>query len=195
MFYELVKKTRSYRRFDNSYVVSYEDLEELIDTARFTPSSGNRQPMKYMLSCEKKYNDLIFECIGWAGYLDGWVGPSPEQRPSAYILLFTEKEFVPHLKYDPGIVAHTICLAATEMGIASCILGSIDNKKLLTMLNFDHEYEIVLIIALGKGNETIEVKEVGIGDSIKYYRDETGKHIVPKRKIKDIIYRFSEEEV
>jgi len=193
MFLDLIKKTRSCRRFDNTFTINYEILESFVDTARFSPSSGNRQPMKYMLSCEKAYNDLIFECIGWAGYLSNWMGPTAEQRPSGYIILFTEKGFVPHLKYDPGIFAHSICLAATEQDIASCIISSLDFNRLLKICGLTQEYEIVLLVALGKSAETITTKDISMDESIKYFHDENGNHIVPKRKLSDIIYKISEE--
>jgi len=193
MFLDLIKKTRSCRRYDSTFTIGYEVLESLVNIARYSPSSGNRQPLKYMLSCEQTYNDLIFECIGWAGYLEGWMGPSPTQKPSAYIILFTEKEFMPHLKYDPGIVAHSICLAAAEQDIASCILSSIDNSRLIKLCGLTHEYEIVLVIALGQSAETIILQDIAIGESIKYYRDESGNHIVPKRRLTDIVYRIAEE--
>jgi len=193
MFKELIKKTRSCRRYDSTFTIDYEVLEGLVDVARFSPSSGNRQPMKYMLSCEKSYNDLIFECIGWAGYLNNWMGPSVTQRPTGYIILFTEKEFVPHLKYDPGIFAQSICLAAAEQDIASCILTSLDFNRLLKICGLTQQYEIVLLIALGKSAETIITKDISMNESIKYYHDEKGNHIVPKRRLSDIVYKISEE--
>ena len=188
MIKDLVKKARSYRRYDNTYEVSEEILLDLVDTARLTPSAANRQPIKYMISNKRDYNDKIFPCLGWAGYLQDWQGPSPEEQPTAYIVLFTEMQFSPHLSIDPGIVAQTIQLAATEKGLGACMIASVDKNKLKKVLNLSLEYEIILVIALGKPSETIMIDEVADDGSIKYWRDENSVHHVPKRSLRDIMY-------
>ena len=49
MIKELVKKSRSCRGYDESRKISREELLELVDCARFAPSSVNRQPFQYLL--------------------------------------------------------------------------------------------------------------------------------------------------
>ena len=65
MLKELVRKNRSYRRFDESRSVSREALLEMIDAARFSASARNAQPLKYFLSYSKEMNDRIFPCLAW----------------------------------------------------------------------------------------------------------------------------------
>jgi len=43
---ELVYRTRSYRRFDESFHVDRHLLEQLVDLARMSASAANRQPLK-----------------------------------------------------------------------------------------------------------------------------------------------------
>ena len=188
MLKELVKKARSYRRYDSSYEISQEVLKDLIDTARLTPSAANRQPIKYLISNKKEYNDKIFPCLGWAGYLQDWSGPTPEERPSAYIILFTEMQFSPHLSIDPGIVAQTIMLSATEKDLGACMIASVDKNKLKKVVNLSLEYEILLVIAIGKPSETIIIDDVSDDGSIKYWRDDNSIHHVPKRKLQDVFF-------
>lgn len=189
MFKDLVKKARSYRRFDNSYQISDDILNDLIDTARITPSAANRQPIKYLVSNKKEYNDKIFPCLGWAGYLQDWIGPTKKEQPSAYIILFTDMQFAPHLNVDPGIIAQTIMLAATEIGLGACMIASVNKNKLKKIVNLAVEYEILLVIALGKPGEEVVLEEVGDDGSIKYWRDENDIHHVPKRKLEDILFK------
>lgn len=89
--------------------------------------------------------------------------------------------------YEAGISAQTIGLKATEMGLAICIMGGIDPKKVKEELFLPDEMEVKLIIAVGKSLEKAEIKEVESGESVKYYRDNDGVQIVPKRKLEDII--------
>ena len=52
MIKELVKKNRSIRRFKEHESIPIQILRELIDLARLSPSAANKQPLKYIISCE-----------------------------------------------------------------------------------------------------------------------------------------------
>ncbi len=190
MFKDLVKKARSVRRFINDYRIEDEVIYDILDTARLTPSAANRQPVKFFISNNQDLNNKIFPCVGWAGYLQDWVGPEPEERPSAYIILFTEMQFAPHLSIDPGIIAQTIMLAAAEKELGSCMIASVNKNKLKKIVHLPLEYEILLVMALGKPNETVVLEEVDETGSIKYWRDDKGIHHVPKRKLDDLIFKY-----
>ena len=187
MFKELVKNARSCRRFDSTYQIHDDELKDIIDTARITPSAANRQLIKYTVTNRSEINAKIFPCIGWAAYLPDWKGPTEEEQPSAYIVLYSEMQFIPHLNVDPGIVAQTIMLAAREKGLGACIIASIDKTKIKKIVNLSKENEIILVIAIGKPIEQIVLEDVGENGSIKYWRDENDVHHVPKRKLDDVI--------
>ena len=48
-------------------------------------------------------------------------------------------------------------------------------------------FRSVLLVALGKPDETIVLTEVGEDGSTDYYRDENDVHYVPKRRLQDIL--------
>ena len=52
-FKKLVRENRSYRGYDGTYQVSKEELVQLVDMARLTPSGMNRQPLRYHIAFEK----------------------------------------------------------------------------------------------------------------------------------------------
>jgi len=52
MIRDLILKNRSYRRFHQEVTIERETLRELVDLARCSASAANRQPLKYILSCE-----------------------------------------------------------------------------------------------------------------------------------------------
>ncbi|GAI92159.1 unnamed protein product, partial [marine sediment metagenome] len=66
MIRDLVMKNRSYRRFYQEVAIELATLRELVDLARLSASATNRQPLKYILSCEPQKNALIFPHLSWA---------------------------------------------------------------------------------------------------------------------------------
>ncbi len=187
MIRDLIQKNRSYRRFYQDFVIKLDTLRELVDLARFSASAANMQPLKYILNCEAQKNALIFQQLEWAGYLKDWPGPSEGERPSAYIIILADTQISRSTGCDHGIAAQNILLGATEKGLGGCMIASIRRTQLHEILNLPQHLEIVLVLAIGKPKETVEIETVGPDGSIKYWRDSEGKHHVPKRSLDDII--------
>jgi nitroreductase len=187
MFRDLVEKARSYRRFYASHTIADETLLDMIDIARITPSAANRQPIRYFYSNTALINEKIFPCLNWAGYLLDWEGPAEDERPSAYIMILTDSQFSSQVSFDQGIVAQTIQLSATERGLGACMIASFDKNKLKKAVDLPSDYEILLVIAIGKPNEKVVLLPVPMDGSIQYFRDDQSIHYVPKRKLEDVI--------
>ncbi len=184
---DLILQKRSCRRFYEKETISLDTLKDCIDLARLTASSGNLQPLKYIVSVRKEINDIIFPHLAWAGYLTDWDGPQSGERPPSYIIVLADKNIHFPIDCDHGISAQTITLAATEKGLSTCILSAIDRRNLRQALNIDNRYEILLVIAIGRCREKRILEEVKNDGSIEYWRDEQGQHHVPKRSLNEII--------
>jgi nitroreductase len=183
---DLVTATRSYRRFKLDEI-SLETLRELVDLARLSPSGGNMQPLRYIISNDAATNAKIFPCTEWAGYFKDWDGPAEGERPAAYIIILHDKEAANSAGCDHGIAAQSIVLGACEQGIGACMIGSIHRNDLADTLNIDERYKIMLVIALGVPAERVILDIVGADGDIKYFRDNNGVHHVPKHLLDDII--------
>jgi nitroreductase len=187
MFNELIKRNRSYRRFHQNERISIDTLKELVNLARLSPTEANFQELKYILSNDADKNSAVFSCLKWAGFLTEWDGPAEGERPAAYIIILKDTTIMQRTGLDHGIAAQSILLGATEKGLGGCMLQSIDKDTLREVFDIDHTFEILLVIALGKPCEEILIDEIDKGESTKYWRDEKGRHHVPKRKLDDII--------
>ncbi|MDD5459822.1 MAG: nitroreductase family protein [Phycisphaerae bacterium] len=186
MLKDLIAKNRSYRRFDNNYKIEKKTLEELISLARLSASGANLQPLKFILSCENEKNARIFEQLIWAGYLADWDGPAAKEQPAAYIIILGDTTITKTFGCDHGIAAQSILLGAVEMGLGGCMVGSIKRDKLRKKLNIPDQYEILLVIAIGKPVEKIVIDPAKDGN-IKYWRDANSIHHVPKRGLDELI--------
>ncbi len=187
MLKELVRKNRSVRRFEQDQPVSMEALRELVDLARLSPSGANLQSLKYVLSNEPEKNALIFDHLAWAGYLRDWPGPEDGERPSAYIIILGDSAISKSFGCDHGIVAQSMMLGAVEKGLGGCIIGSVKRAELTAALHLPPQFEILLVLALGKPKEEVVIEPLTQDGSLHYWRDEKHVHHVPKRALDDLI--------
>jgi nitroreductase len=161
MIEDLIRKTRSCRRFFGDHPISMETLRKLVDLARLSASGGNLQPLKYILSNEKHLNNAIFANLSWAAYLKDWDGPEVGERPSGYIIVLGDRQIIKTFGCDHGIASQSILLGATTVGLAGCIIGSVNRDNLRKQLQIPHRYSILLVIALGRPKEDIVIESVG----------------------------------
>lgn len=192
MLEELVRKSRSFRRFHQDHVVSREDLVSLVELARFCPSGANIQPLKFLPVVGGSADKKVFPHLKWAGYLEDWDGPVQGEHPSAYILILLDTKISTNPFVDHGIMAQTILLGAVERGLGGCMLLAFDRKAVAEGLGIPERYEPLLVVALGKPRETVLLEDVKDGE-IRYYRDERSVHHVPKRVMSDLILDLSGE--
>ena len=187
---ELIKKTRSYRRFDQNRRIADDDLRQLIELARLGGSARNQQPWQYMLVTDPDHCEMIFPHIGWAGYLSDWKGPDRGERPSAYILCLLNRDWLKgsekEAQFDLGIATQNLLLGAMEKGIGGCRVGAI-SPRLADSFEIPATHELSLVIALGYPAEEVMITNLSSVDDIKYWRDEHDVHFVPKRALEDII--------
>lgn len=183
---ELILKNRSYRRFYQQTEISDEELYEMVEAARLSPSSRNIQPLKYMVCNDRSLNAKIFETLAWAGYLTEWAGPVEGERPSAYIIQLHDKEISATYSCDHGITAQSMLLRAVDLGYGGCIIASVKREQLREILKLDARYDIIQVIALGKPKEVIVIDPL-TNNEYKYWRDEEQTHHVPKREMDELI--------
>lgn len=188
---ELLKKNRSFRRFEEAEKLATSVLESFIENVRYTPSPANMQPLKYVLVNNQSVNEQIFPHLGWAAYLKEWPGPPEGERPAAYIVLLGNRRLSRYIDWDYGIALQTILLSATEKGYGGCAIASCNREKIREILAFSDDYEIGCVIALGVPLEKVVVDPVKQGN-IKYWRDDRGVHHVPKRGTEELIYKVIE---
>ena len=186
---ELVEKNRTIRRFDESFSIGYNTLEQMVNLARLSASGANKQPLKYLIYNKPEDCDRIFPFTAWAAYLKEWPGPSSGERPSAYIVILGDSSIAESFGVDHGIAAQSIMLGAVNEGLGGCIIASIMRDGLRTELNIPLQYEILLILAIGKPVEKVVVEEIKNGD-VKYWRDEEKTHHVPKRSLEELILKL-----
>lgn len=199
MIKNLILKNRTYRRFKQDIKISINDLYDLIDLARLTPSPRNRQSLKFYLSNEEKQNEKIFATLSWAGALPEWRGPSESEKPAAYIIILGDNSILPKVKNSyhdvaSGFAAQSILLGAAEKGYGACTVAAVQRQKLKKELNLPEYFDILLVLALGVPAETVIITEMPADGNYNYWRDEKQIHYVPKRSLEEIIINNNSEK-
>jgi len=184
---DLVRRARSYRKFYQDVRLGAETLEELVELARLGGSARNLQPLKYLLVSESEECAALFPHLGWAGYLPQWAGPEEGERPAAYIVCLLDTRLSREAECDLGIATQNILLGAAERGLGGCRIASF-SPALTSELEIPEYFRVLLVLALGKPKEEVVIDNVR-GKDIKYWRDDTQVHHVPKRSLDEIIYR------
>lgn len=190
MFLDLVKQARSHRGFRQDRKVTRQELEHLVECARFTPAARNDQVLKYYLAEKPETVAAIQPLTKWAGALAELHLPRKSAEPVAYIVICLDGSLAekpaPYQR-DVGIVAQTMLLAAAEMGLNGCMIGSFAAGELREKLGLPEAIKPQLLLALGEGTDRIVMIDVGENGSTTYYRDAEDIHYVPKRTLEQLI--------
>lgn len=188
---ELLKSNRTFRRFDNSRPVGEDTLCKLIELTRYCSSGRNLQPLRYRLVSTPEECAAVYPALKWAGYLTDWDGPAESERPTAYLIQCIDTELTTNCLCDDGLQLETITLGASSLGIHGCIIKAFNAVKIAETLEIPARYKPLYVLALGYPAETVELIDTDGSTSadIRYYRDASGHHIVPKRPTEELLIK------
>ncbi len=141
--FEAIKGRRSIRQFTDEPIGNNE-LEKLLDAARWAPSASNQQRWRFVVVTAPSQKQLIRK-----------FAPGIFLMPGAFIVICAEKapDANPWAEAtylaDCSIAAQNIMLAAYQMGIGSCPALSYAKVAISEILDLPDGIEPLLIITLG----------------------------------------------
>lgn len=189
MLKDLIVASRSYRSFDRSFPITKEMLCDWVDHARLSPSSINLQMLKFRIVYQSSECAAVLPLTRWAGKIKDIKLPPVGHEPTAYVVICADTNVIATAEgflKDVGICAQSIMLAAAEQGFGGCMIGSFPPAELALALHLSENLHPMLVLALGKPDEEIQLVDAAEDGSVTYYR-ENGIHYVQKRALKDLI--------
>ena len=112
--------------------------------------------------------------------------PEKGSEPNAFIVVCSAVPENRNVSIDLGISLQSMLLQAVEMGLNGICIGAFDKEAVKRELSL--QLEPLMLLAIGKGSEHIELTDIRFGDSQSYYREE-GVHYVPKIVLEDLIIK------
>lgn len=183
--HELFVRNRSHRNYDAGFIVREDQLRRIIAVNPLIPSALNKQALRFrpVLSDEAS---KITPLVRLGGALPELHLPQEGCEPNAYIVVCAATTEDRYLDIDLGISAQSMLLQAVEIGLNGICIASFDKEAVRKALNL--ELEPLLIIAIGRGRDNIELVDIGADGDRRYYRRD-GKHYVPKVVTDDLIIK------
>ncbi|MEE0944398.1 MAG: nitroreductase family protein [Clostridia bacterium] len=182
---QTIKARRTVRKF-KQISVKDEYLKTIIDCGRLAPTGANLQPLKFIYVTDEKVRKEMYPYLKYAGYIPDW-NPVFEECATSFIIVTNDTNIKPTEKSecDSGAAIMNMCLAACELGLDNCWLGSVDRMKIKELLSLPAHLDITYVLAVGYSDQSGEYFDSS--DSIKYYFDEKGSVHVPKRPFNEVI--------
>lgn len=179
----LLLKNRSHRGYDARFIVRPDQLRRIIGVNTRIASARNQQVLRFRPVLADEAPSLLPH-IRLGGALPQLGLPFPGTEPNAFIIVCATVEEDRYVAIDLGISAQSMLLQAVEIGLNGICIAAFDRGRVREAFRLD--YDPLLILAIGRGIEKIELREIGAGDPHAYYR-EGGTHYVPKLRLEDLI--------
>lgn len=184
---KLLVRNRSYRGYDNSYVVRPDQLRRIISVATKIPSARNSQLLRFRPVTHEEATKVLPH-IRLGGALRNLRLPFEGTEPRAFVVVCAATDAPDHYVYiDLGIAAQSMLLQAVEIGLGGICIGAFDKAAVRESLALP--YEPLLVVAIGKPAEKIELVEIHEGEDKNYWRDEKGTHFVPKIALDELLLK------
>lgn len=159
-FMEIAENRQSCRSYDSTRQVEQEKLDAILRAAQLAPSACNGQPYKITV-CQGEAALAVAEATRGMG-LNKFAVQAPVQ------LVISEMPYVKsaalgakmkgndYRSIDIGIVAAYITAEAAAQGLATCILGWLDDEKIRKLCGIT--YPVRLVITLGYASESEKLR-------------------------------------
>lgn len=154
-FSELVKARRSIHYFTDEKV-SYDDLNYILEAARWAPSAGNCQPWRFIVVRDEEYRLKVWEST------TGIQGITPQnfiKKAPVHIIVLTDtnayKGRQSNLRsdlyciQDSSAAIMNLLLAVTDIGLGACWVGMFREEALRDQFKIPAQLKPVAIIPVG----------------------------------------------
>ncbi len=162
-FLEIAQTRQSCRAYDEGRAVEPEKLNAVLEAARLAPSACNGQPYHFTVCRGEKAKAVAAAVSG--------MGMNKFASQAPVLIVVSEKPYVKsaalgarvkgndYRSIDIGIAAAYLTAEATTQGLASCILGWLDDGKIRDICGLDQPVRLVITLGYAKEGDSLRPKK------------------------------------
>ncbi|MBI3991044.1 MAG: nitroreductase family protein [Candidatus Omnitrophica bacterium] len=137
---EALASRRSVRAYEDK-PVSKQDIEKIIDAARFAPTANNVQPWEFVVITDKKTRAEIASIAEYGRFI--------ADAPVCVVVFCKDTKY--YLE-DGCAATENILVSACALGLGSCWVAG-DKKtyasRIAQVLGVPHEYKLISLLSIG----------------------------------------------
>lgn len=162
-FLEIAQTRQSCRAYDEGRNVEPEKLNAVLEAARLAPSACNGQPYHFTV-CRGEKAGAVAAAVTSMG-MNKFAAQAP------VLIVVSEKPYVKsaalgakvkgndYRSIDIGIAAAYLTAEAAAQGLASCILGWLDDGKIRDICGLDQPVRLVITLGYAKEGDPLRPKK------------------------------------
>ena len=182
---KLLSRNRSHRSYDVSFKVREDQMRRIVEVNRLIPSARNQQVLRFRIVLDNEA-DKVLPHIKLGAALPELNLPQKQSEPRAFIIICSTVEENKFVDIDLGISAQSMLLQAAEIGLNGICIAAFDKARISEEFNL--QYEPLMILAIGRGCDNIQLTDIAANESHTYYRHD-GIHFVPKLRTEELIIK------
>jgi len=151
--FEAIERRRSVRAF-TSEEVSEEEVNKLIEAARWAPSAGNIQPWEFVIVTNAEIKRRLSDAALHQTFI--------EEAPVVIVVCanvarsswgYGSRGANLYCLQDTAAATENMLLAATALGLATCWVGAFHEDEVAKVINTPREVRPVAIVPVGHAAE------------------------------------------
>ena len=157
-FLEIANARQSCRAYDENRPVEAEKLNAILEAARLAPSACNGQPYHFTVCRGEVAKEVALATKG-----PGGMNKFAPQAPVCIVIsempyckgaaLGVKLKGTDYRSIDMGIATAYLTAEAAAQGLATCILGWVDNDKICKLCGLEHPVRLVITLGYAKEGE------------------------------------------
>ncbi len=177
-FLDLAKTRQSCRNYSDR-PVEREKIERCLEAVRLAPSACNSQPWHFIVVDTPEVREKVAKAtFGGLVRFNHFTMKAPvmvvvvTEPGNLRTLVGSQLKGIPYRLIDIGIAAEHFCLAASDEGLGTCMLGWFEEKALKKALDIPAAKSVDLVITMGYPAEDDPLREKARKtiDKIREYR-------------------------
>ena len=162
-FLEIANRRQSCRNYNSEKEVETEKLEAVLEAGRIAPSACNGQPYHFTVCRGESAKAVAKATMG--------MGMNKFAPDAPVLIVISERDYVKtaaigaklkHNDYrsmDIGIAAAYMTAEAETQGLATCMLGWLDDEKIRKICSLDHPVRLVIAMGYAADGDKLRSKK------------------------------------